>query len=479
MSCKIDEALEIVDKAIKATRNKDKKAELTSIRARMVAMKFVGDTSKQTTTSPGGFTGTAEQLEKLRRTRGEVFKSDAKTAYRNKVWNESNDDQKRSMLQALEGDMDEGGWFNPKNIDYEVAADEWSGVPFAKSPNADNTAKKPPVLDFKGYFNKLEAIMDNKLDAAKLKVSNVHTVNMVQSLLGLDTKMESFGMFNPKTKEIYYADLAKFMEITKGVDGLTKLLYKESKEQIESDEYRDYLLEALEIDESTLTNKELFALLVKDTVATLEKSVFEQSIRLHEKIHGVVYAYVKENPESVEAKHIDKLYKATLNLAKKKPELFVGVEEMADGTMYWQTNVQEFIAEATTNPELVKVLASIDMEGNKVNITESLLNKLVKLMSKIIGLDNSIHTVLLDNILAIAEKQNADRTTPKLEKWKNKQADTKPNAGIIDDMVTKLQNAVPELVDKIEADEMKQLQLLYKAIPDVVDFAIDSIKGCL
>ena len=122
------------------------------------------------------------------------------------------------------------------------------------------------------------------------------------------------------------------------------------------------------------------ALLVKDTVATLEKSVFEQSIRLHEKIHGVVYAYVKENPESVEAKYIDKLYKATLNLAKKKPELFVDVEEMADGTMYWQTNVQEFIAEATTNPELVKVLASIDMEGNKVNITESLLNKLVKLV---------------------------------------------------------------------------------------------------
>ncbi len=46
-------------------------------------------------------------------------------------------------------------------------------------------------------------------------------------------------------------------------------------------------------------------------------------------------------------------------------------------------------------------------------------------------------------------------------------------------MVTKLQKAVPELVDKIEANEMKQLQLLYKAIPDVVDFAIDSIKGCL
>ncbi len=449
-------------------------------------------TAKQITAPTVGYTGTPEQLKELKPASGEVFKSNKKIAYRNKVWNESNDDQKRSMLQALEGDMDKRGWFNPKNTNYEIAANEWVGVPFAKSPNADKTIKKPPVLDFKGYFNRLEAVMDSKLDAAKLKVSDVHTVNMVQSLLGLDTEMESFGMFNPKTKEVYYADLAKFMEITKGVDGLTKLLYKESKEQIESDEYRDYLLESLEIDESTLTNKELFAMLVKDTVDTLEKSIFEQSIRLHEKIHGVVYDYVKENPESVEAKYIDKLYKTALNLAKKKPELFANVEEMADGTMYWQTDVQEFITEATTNPELVKVLASVDMEGNKVNITESLLDKLVKLMRKIIGLDNSIHTALLGNILAIAEKQNVNRTTPNqvhvfgsdsdiptLKKWKNKQADTKPNEGIMGSMITKLQNTVPELADKIESSEIKQLQVLHKSIPDVVDFAIDSIKGCL
>lgn len=41
MSCKINEALEIVDKAIKVTKDNDKKEALTSIRARMVAMKAV------------------------------------------------------------------------------------------------------------------------------------------------------------------------------------------------------------------------------------------------------------------------------------------------------------------------------------------------------------------------------------------------------------------------------------------------------
>ena len=46
-------------------------------------------------------------------------------------------------------------------------------------------------------------------------------------------------------------------------------------------------------------------------------------------------------------------------------------------------------------------------------------------------------------------------------------------------MITKLQNTVPELADKIESSEIKQLQVLHKSIPDVVDFAIDSIKGCL
>lgn len=54
--------------------------------------------------------------------------------------------------------------------------------------------------------------------------------------------------------------------------------------------------------------------------------------------------------------------------------------------MYWQTDIQEFITEATTNSELVKVLASVDMEGNKVSINESLLDKLVKLMRKIVGI---------------------------------------------------------------------------------------------
>lgn len=413
MSCKIDEALEIVDKAIKVTKDNDKKAKLASIRERMIAMKAATVTVIQPEVPTNtGYVGTPEQLEKLVHTANDGFMSSEKRDYRNKIWRESNDSQKYNMLRTLEGTMDKKGSFNTKTVTYAVAAEDWDNIPFAKSPNADKTIKKTPVLDFKGYFNRLEEVMDSKLAAGQLKPSDVHTVNMVESLLGLDTDMESFGMFDPKTKDVYYPDLAKFMETTGGLKRLSTLLYTRSAAQIESEEYRAYLLEELgftveEAEEGT--NRELFDEFVESTVRELNGTMFEQSIRLHEKIHGVVYDYVKEYPESVEAKYIDKLYKAALSLAKKKPELFANIEEMVDGTMYWQTDIQEFITEATTNPELVKVLASIDMEGNKVDTTESLLDKLVKLMRKIVGLDNSIHTALLGNILIIAEKQAATK----------------------------------------------------------------------
>ena len=49
MSCKIDEALAIVDKAIKVTKNKDKKEVLIGIRERMVVMKATSEASMQQT----------------------------------------------------------------------------------------------------------------------------------------------------------------------------------------------------------------------------------------------------------------------------------------------------------------------------------------------------------------------------------------------------------------------------------------------
>ena len=49
MSCKIDEALAIVDKAINVTKNKDKKEALIGIRERMVVMKATSEASMQQT----------------------------------------------------------------------------------------------------------------------------------------------------------------------------------------------------------------------------------------------------------------------------------------------------------------------------------------------------------------------------------------------------------------------------------------------
>ena len=59
MSCKIDEALVIVDKAINVTKDKGKKEALIGIRERMVIMKSTSEASMQQTKTTAGFKGYA------------------------------------------------------------------------------------------------------------------------------------------------------------------------------------------------------------------------------------------------------------------------------------------------------------------------------------------------------------------------------------------------------------------------------------
>lgn len=59
MSCKIDEALVIVDKAINVTKDKGKKEALIGIRERMVVMKSTSEASMQQTKTTAGFKGYA------------------------------------------------------------------------------------------------------------------------------------------------------------------------------------------------------------------------------------------------------------------------------------------------------------------------------------------------------------------------------------------------------------------------------------
>jgi hypothetical protein len=134
----------------------------------------------------------------------------------------------------------------------------------------------------------------------------------------------------------------------------------------------------------------------------------------HELIHAGALNYMRNNPKAEATVRINELYKEALKNKDKITRLTYGGDVFST---YWQTNVEEFLAEAMSNPGLMYALSQTKTDGKK-KLSKGMLRELVDTMLDMLGLspkvkDNVLEYVM-DGFAAIIEAQ-ADKVPVVLE----------------------------------------------------------------
>jgi len=124
----------------------------------------------------------------------------------------------------------------------------------------------------------------------------------------------------------------------------------------------------------------------------------------HELIHAATLEYMYANTNEPATKRIEEIYTYLMNNHKE-----LGITEG-----YWQTNVDEFIAEAMSNPKLIKELLAV--KPNKpVKRLGNMYEILLSSMLNVLGLDqrkrDNVFNLLLDSTLTILHEGNQANTS--------------------------------------------------------------------
>jgi len=134
----------------------------------------------------------------------------------------------------------------------------------------------------------------------------------------------------------------------------------------------------------------------------------------HELIHAGALNYMRANPEAEATLRINELYQEALANKDKIQRLAYSGDVFST---YWETNVEEFLAEAMSNPGLMYALSQTKTDGKK-KLSKGMLRELVDTLLDMLGLspkvkDNVLEYVM-DGFAAIIEAQ-ADKVPVVLE----------------------------------------------------------------
>jgi hypothetical protein len=298
----------------------------------------------------------------------------------------------RTYPELVEGINEKGGivYLNnivhqptPENTVWETGGQDWfvsalkdaytrvSGSSGAKS--VTNAELSSIEKNFSKYGKEIvEAIKNSK--GVKIKFSIVRAKKLVEQYLkGKDKKIQSEyaritesapAMFDTKTG-IEYADFDGLLNNLGAVTALVKGTGKTKEEVVAAINDRKQAFDVL--------------------LPTME---------VHEHIHAASMDFIKNNPDNVDVKFVKNLYEQL----KAKGNL-EGVN-----SDYWKLNIDEFIAEALSNPELMTALSKLP-STNSSNRFSDLVNKLLSML----GLEGE--SALKDLLRSLDSMMNEDIIT--------------------------------------------------------------------
>ena len=124
------------------------------------------------------------------------------------------------------------------------------------------------------------------------------------------------------------------------------------------------------------------------------QSSYLQMTKVHEHIHAGAVEFMQKNPKDPKTKYVNNLFNKLLAMADgDRPSL----NDIQDG--YWKTNVDEFIAVALSNPDLMAFLNDMPATG-----FTSTLHKLINTLAEMVGIrQGSENEALLNIFLQMTE----------------------------------------------------------------------------
>ena len=173
------------------------------------------------------------------------------------------------------------------------------------------------------------------------------------------------------------------------------------------------------IEDMNVSDEELSTYMAKDPVyAKLQQAVPEEAKELldtatkllntegihaltHEYIHAGAVVFMKKYPEHAASKRIKDIFEKVQHKRYAAKFAEAGVED------YWKTNVDEFLAEALSNPKMMVALNEIKLNyGNKL---VTALQEMVDAIMQLLGFkqNGSAYEFVLDGFAAIVEAQKA------------------------------------------------------------------------
>lgn len=129
-------------------------------------------------------------------------------------------------------------------------------------------------------------------------------------------------------------------------------------------------------------------------------------VLLHELGHALTATFIANNKEHVLVKELTAIFEVI------KPVLLQD-EYFSEQDTYWQTNVEEFVSEALSNPALVKKLASIPVDN--VQDIHSVLDAIVRFVAKLFGAaEHTMYDAVMLRLSQIAMKDNRSESAQAL-----------------------------------------------------------------
>ena len=147
-------------------------------------------------------------------------------------------------------------------------------------------------------------------------------------------------------------------------------------------------------------------------ISEINKRNIKFTTKLHESVHAAVFNYMRGDKGKAYSEEMTKLYEVVKESAKANPDMFT------TNKSYWAKDVDEFLAEALSKPELIKDLMKIDVEGNLITGAEqSMFEKIIDMVVEALGLSTkedklNMHKYLLDSFKAAVEANRYGKEYP-------------------------------------------------------------------
>lgn len=154
---------------------------------------------------------------------------------------------------------------------------------------------------------------------------------------------------------------------------------------------------------TTLKHKNLDE--TREVVKQYQRDMDVSMVEVHEHIHAGAMVFMHQNPHDSKTVYVQNLYEKMLNNAKSDPKL----DNIQNG--YWKENVDEFLAVALSNVEMIKYLNTQPATG-----FTSLFHKLVNTLAKMVRMKmGSESEALLNIFVRMTENAEDENVNPQKE----------------------------------------------------------------